>query len=105
MDSTFVASRLLAVAAELLGIGNKGVDGLWVRWDGCVSVIWEWRRHIWREGRKGRGDSSSGVRILLLLLVCGYPLSHSGRVDSATIFGDMVAGVTLGAADLSGLRI
>jgi len=91
---------LLAASAELLGIDHKGVDGLGVWRDECVAVVWEWRRHG-REGRKGSGSSSNGARGLLLLLVHGYPLSHSSGVGGATIFGDMVAGMTLVATDLS----
>ncbi len=45
------------------------------------------------------------ARGLLLLLVCGYPLSHSSGVGGATIFSNMVAGMTLVATDLSFLWI
>src|SRR6266545_3251048 len=73
---------------------------LGVRQDGCAGIIWKGRRHG-REGWKGRGCGSNGTCGLLLLLVCGYPFSHSSGVGSATIFGNMVAGMTLVATDLS----
>jgi len=56
-DLTLITCRLLTAMSELMGISNKGVDSLGVRWGGCVAVIWEWRRHR-REGGKGSGGSS-----------------------------------------------
>ena len=58
MDSTLISSRLLTAMSELVGISDKGVDGLRVRRGEWIAVIWEWRRHG-REGGNGSGGGST----------------------------------------------
>jgi len=45
--------------SELVGISDKGMDGLRVRRGEWIATIWEWGRHG-REG--GNGSGGGGTR-------------------------------------------
>ena len=59
--------------AELLGISNKGMDSLGVQWGECIAVIWKWRRHRRKGGKRCSNGSSGAHRLVIVGLQAVYP--------------------------------